>query len=1435
MLFQSLIALFISKEYKSLWIFLAMVMWLMLFLSTATFGQSKFYRLPEGITEADYKPHTIIVKLHTINEEAKSILPDIVQLVKIVNGQKYEPAIIENTSKYKSRPLSAPKVDLSRIYKISLHQEQDMIAEINKLLAFGHVAYAEPYFLPKPLFIPNDPEAGQAGNQNYLSVIKAYDAWEFEKGDSTVVIGILDTGVELAHEDLFENIAYNEADPINGVDDDGDGYVDNYQGWDFANQDNDPSADFSGHGTSVSGISSARTNNATGIAGTGFNAKFLPIKIFDSESNTFDNGYEAILYAAEQGCKVVNLSWGSVNSFSGFAQDIINRAVVDLDVVVVAAAGNTNGNLNFYPASYENVLSVGASNINDQKAGFATFSYFIDIMAPGNSEYTTKNGGGYGTATGSSFSSPMVAGIAALVRSRYPELNARQIMEKIRMTSDDIYAVSGNESYPEQLGRGRLNAQKALAPNNQPAVRMTNLSYNNKVGPYAIGGDTISLTMDFVNFLNTTSNTVVNLSTSSVYVNIIQEEFGLGSLGTMDSVDNNLNPFKIYLDPNTPANSKIAFRLGYTGINYEDYQYFEIEVNPDYVDIDNGKILFTIGSDGNLAYTNKDLTTGSGFNFNGQKILDHIGVGFGTQPNLVVDNIITNLTTGQKNADFSTLIPIKFYNNELAPVDVRSTFDDSNSAQPINLKVRQTILTSDIDSASNYLIIEYRITNTGTGDLAEFYTGIYADWDIQQYTTNRAIWDNVNNLGYIYDTNAQNQYAGIALITSQTPVFNAIDLGSENGNTADFASTLASADKYALLSNSNKTEAGLIGSGNDVAQFLSGKTLQLKQNQSIKIAFVVAVDESIALLQQTVQEASAFYTSHLQNPVVTKIVNICDGANATINPADGINYKFYTDADTTTFLGVFEEYITGPIITNQSLYVVNTDQIDDGDIEQIKIIIKDPASNFVANPDTIYLDENNASNVQFLDLSQESISWNWDFKNGYTSNVQNPSVNFNTPGTYNVEMNIVTATGCAGFASKQITVLPRGPKPNIGNVATCPNSPIILQADNANNLALYLDKDLTTLYQQGTGFSLGNIITDTIFYITNLDSLYESLPTTVIVDIDNINADFTYYTDTINLLTPALLTFNASDVNTTSWQWYLNQVPGSTSQSFNYLPTEQVDLVVSLVTQNQMGCIDSVSRTIAINQSIRPKDIESRFCSGALVAVQPTIESIYNFYEDQELKVLLHRGSTFELGKLANSKVIYYTSLASFLEGEAGKITVNIIADYAHFELPGETVFIPSGNEIKLTDLSPDGIERRWYIDGSLISIDSTFSQLFDQSGNYEISLSTENDIGCVDSLSQTLKVLIVTGISNAKIKGDHFMIYPNPTKDKVFITLPDNVSMDYTLKVYNQKGQMILIDQYSLLGIKEGISLKKLQPGIFYIQFSTSKQDYPIQKLIIE
>ena len=308
-------------------------------------------------------------------------------------------------------------------------------------------------------FEPSDPSFSL---QWHLDKIMIPDAWDTAQGDSSYVLAVVDSGVDYMHDDLKDNLAYNYDDPINGLDDDNDGYIDNYLGWDFGSNDHDPMVDgtnFLAHGSSICGVAAATTNNALGTASPAFNCRYLPVKITNSVGHLIDTN-AGILYGALMGAQVINCSFGSIE-FSQAEADVINYVTDSMDVLVIASAGNEGLNTDVYPAALDNVIGVCALDENDQKIAISNYSQSIDIAAPGSSIFGPYVQNQYGSNSGTSVAAAIVSGSAILLRSYFQTENAAQIKARLLNSTDDIYPF--NQDYQSFLGTGRLNLASALS------------------------------------------------------------------------------------------------------------------------------------------------------------------------------------------------------------------------------------------------------------------------------------------------------------------------------------------------------------------------------------------------------------------------------------------------------------------------------------------------------------------------------------------------------------------------------------------------------------------------------------------------------------------------------------------------------------------------------------------------------------------------------------------------------------------------------------------------------------------------------------------------------------------------------------------------------------------------------------------------------------
>jgi serine protease len=332
---------------------------------------------------------------------------------------------------------------LKRTFRLHISNSKMIDALIRELRLLPQLEYAEKVPLYKAYYTPNDLGSNTTSGQYGLYKVNAQNAWDVARGSHSTVVAIVDNAEDINHVDLISNVV---------------------SAWDVSDNDNDPSPPASSgswvHGTHTSGTACASTNNSTGVASIGFGCGLMAVK---TTPNTGDggfiyNGFEGISWAVSNGANVISCSWGG-SPYSTTDQNVITDAYNN-NVLVVASAGN-NGNSDIqYPAGYDHVLSVVATDINDEKASFSSYGSWVDVCAPGVSILSTLPGNNYGYLNGTSMAAPLVAGLCGLVRSVNPSLSVDQLVNVIESTCDNIDAL--NPGYGGLLGNGRINAYNAV-------------------------------------------------------------------------------------------------------------------------------------------------------------------------------------------------------------------------------------------------------------------------------------------------------------------------------------------------------------------------------------------------------------------------------------------------------------------------------------------------------------------------------------------------------------------------------------------------------------------------------------------------------------------------------------------------------------------------------------------------------------------------------------------------------------------------------------------------------------------------------------------------------------------------------------------------------------------------------------------------------------
>jgi subtilisin family serine protease len=357
---------------------------------------------------------------------------------------------------------TARRPDLGNIYRVRV--DLDAGASLDKVLAVfrsrADVEYAELNPIISVCVTPNDPSYA---DQWALSKIHASEAWDTCRGSSEVIVAVLDTGVDYDHPDLQGNLWTNEAERVGlpWVDDDDNGYVDDIRGYNFVTYTNDPRDDH-GHGTAITGIVAAVGDNGTDIAGLCWTVRIMPVKVLGADgAGTAADAVPAIYYAVANGADIISGSWGGAEASRALG-DAIAYAYAE-GVVVVAAAGNSGSGDPYYPAAYPEVISVAATDSDDQRWYLSNYGDWVDLAAPGRDIVSLRatlpgqatRTGVLSRLSGTSLAAPHVSGACALLLAADPFLRCDEVHRILTATGDPI-----------QPGicasNGRLNVYAAL-------------------------------------------------------------------------------------------------------------------------------------------------------------------------------------------------------------------------------------------------------------------------------------------------------------------------------------------------------------------------------------------------------------------------------------------------------------------------------------------------------------------------------------------------------------------------------------------------------------------------------------------------------------------------------------------------------------------------------------------------------------------------------------------------------------------------------------------------------------------------------------------------------------------------------------------------------------------------------------------------------------
>lgn len=647
---------------------------------------------------------------------------------------------------------------IASIKRVSLPKNLDMEYVAKKLSAHPDIEYAEPIYIFKFHDIPDDPDYNGA-QQEYLDFISAPQAWEIAKGDTSVVVAIVDSGTDWNHPDLMDNLWTNSDEiPDNNIDDDANGYVDDVHGWDFhgseffgtINGDNDPTSTTEPHGTHVTGIAAAVTNNGIGIASLSYNVKYMPLKTGPDDGEGISFGYEGVMYAASNGADVINCSWGSPQ-YSSTGVEVIGFAV-SMGVIIVASAGNDGSERVVYPAAYPDVIAVGSINLTGEKSIFSNYGPTVDVSAPGSLIYSTLLNDSYGLMSGTSMAAPVVSALAALIKSANKGWDSDQIMAQIVGTASQISSDDPNEYL---CGCGYINAEKALG-NPVLYINITDYAFTDKNGNndgLFARGEQIEASFSIRNCGEKADNVTVYFTSLTGYVIPSMPGISIGTLEHKEEKSFNNISFAVIED--VPVDAKEYIRLDFeTSDGSINFETIDVVVNPSYATFTANNIELSIDDKGHIGYTDyPDNTRGSAFIVHNDfysdsdvfniPLLFEGGLLIGNSENRISDSIrgedqsirennfaVSESFIFENAPDDSFQRGTVVFTDAYAEQQGSNNISDSVANPPI--KVTLTASAYSEPEHDQYIILEYIFENDGNKTLNDLRAGLFLDFDIPE-------------------------------------------------------------------------------------------------------------------------------------------------------------------------------------------------------------------------------------------------------------------------------------------------------------------------------------------------------------------------------------------------------------------------------------------------------------------------------------------------------------------------------------------------------------------------------------------------------------------------------------------------------------------------------------------------------------------------------
>lgn len=1310
---------------------------------------------------------------------------------------------------------------LKRTYQIRLADINNVDQVVRRLSNHPSVEFAELKELHYPTLTPNDPGFTQA-NQWSLFQVQAEQAWDISTGDANVVVAVTDNAINVDHPDLTNKMV---------------------GGWDAVDQDNDPRGCGSNtgfHGSHVSGIVGAETDNGSGIASIGFDVSIMPVKIGNC-NGSLTAGYDGIIWAADNNADVINMSWGGGGQ-SQYGQNVCDYAW-NQGSILIAAAGNNNQSTQFYPAAYNNVVAVASTQQNDGKSSFSQYGTWIDISAPGSAILSTDEGTGYQSTQGTSMASPMVAGLAGLIKSVAVSATNTDIINCLLSTADNID--SQNPSYIGQLGSGRINAYQALLCANafnvsddaaiieviSPDISLCTSSFTPEVVLRNFGNNTLtSVTINYEwNGTPQTFNWTGSLASSQTEVVTLPSQTGADGSYTFDASTSNPNGVADQ-NPNNDQTTK-NFTINATG-QIVDFQLitdcFGSEISWEITD-DNGTVVQSGSGYSDVAggeTINEAFCLGVGcYTFT---IFDSYEDGmYGSQWNSCSVNgdyqmtdanggILFEMTAA--NADFGASTSHQFC------VTQPNNFNDAgieNIISPVGIVCDATIQPEVL--LRNYGIdplTSVTINYQTTGGIQTFaWTGNLAS------NQTEAIVLPAINAGSgivtltVFTTNPNGQSDDTPANDENQTSFNAQSNSVALPFVEDFETNVFSSGEWTIQNPDNEVTWELATVGGITPGSQAAKMDFYNYQQQARRDGMISPKISLAGYTSVDMTFDHAYRRFNQTAADSLIIYVSDDCGQTWNrefaQAEDGTGSFATQTTNTTdftpsiaddwcfsggigatcftvnldnYVGqevfiMFESYNAGTIGNNLFIDNINIEGVPAQD---------PPIPNFSTDNNTIC----EGGVVSFTDQSTANVTdWNWTFPGGSpaTSTAQNPTVTYATAGTYDVILEVTNSFGTetTTFTNEiTVSILPTVSVSAASN-AICEGASVQLTASGANS------------YTWDNGLGSGSVktvspLTTTTYEVIGSNGAGCEDTQTITITVEAAPA-VTATASQSAVCAGQSVTISASGADNYDWD---NGIGAGASHTVS--PTVSTVYTVTGET-TAAGCTNTATVAVTVEQApvvtVSASDID--LCEGETATLSASGASTYVWSPGTGLNSVT--GAT--IGASPTTSTTYTVEGSNSCGSDTETINVNVLA------APAQPTISQSGNTLSVT--LQVGETAEWFLNGS--SVGNGASITITQNGQYTVVVSNEN--GC--EAENTGNFEMDTASLEEVELADQLNVYPNPTNGELNITY-NGQSATLNLSVIDAVGRLVITEQDLGNAQNTQINLSTYETGVYTLVFRT-------------